>query len=64
MDRISTLVYRLSAMSYQSGVDSVRERAKAEAKLIARFDAMESELATMRAERDRLITQLTQKDDI
>lgn len=59
---IPAAVYQLSALSYLPGVDSVRQRAVAEAELIHRFQALQSERDSLKAERDRLLAQLTRED--
>lgn len=64
MASIASLVYQLSAMSYIPGVDSIRQRAIAEAELIGRFHDLISEVNSLRAERDALIVHITKEDKL
>jgi hypothetical protein len=58
MNNLISLVYKVSAMSYLPGVDSIRERAKAEANLIHAIKALQSERDSLLAERDRLLVKI------
>ena len=64
MVNIPALVYQLSAMSYDPAKDSMRLRAEAEALLIKHVNDMDSELGSLRAERDRLLAGMMGNDEI
>jgi len=61
MVNLTALVYRLSAMSYMPGVDTIQPRARAEADLIEAIKRMQSECDSLRAERDRMLVDKGQK---
>ncbi len=58
MNNPISLVYKVSAMSYLPGIDSIRERAKSEAELIHIIQALQAERDNLRAERDRLLVKI------